>query len=141
MASDSTRTLAFVLSLVGGLVIIAGSVIMAFLWTSGSSYGMYYGMGPGMMRGYWFGSSSGWMLGLFIVSLICGILVLIGAVMLNARPQEPVAWGIVVLVFAIISFVGMGGYIIGALLGIAGGAIALSYRTSNTVQKESAPPA
>lgn len=137
MASDSTRTLTFVLSLIGGLVIIAGSLIMVLFWNSGFPYRMYYGMGPGMMGGYWFGSSSGWMLGLFIIALISGVIVLIGAIMLNARPQERVTWGIVVIVFAIISLVGMGGYIIGALLGIAGGAIALSYRMRSTAQKES----
>ena len=62
------------------------------------------------------------------VSLISGIIVLAGAVMLRARPQEHIAWGVVILVFSIVSFAGMGGYFIGALLGIAGGALALSYR-------------
>ncbi len=129
MTSSYKGNLAFVFSLIGGLVITVASLFEVLFNGSVFPYGMPYGMGHGMMGGYWFGYGSSWMLGLFVVSLICGILVLIGAIMLNSRPQEHVAWGIVVLIFAIISFTGMGGFIIGALLGIAGGAIALSYKT------------
>jgi len=136
MSANSLHTVAFVLSLVGGIVIIAGSVIALFLLAYGSPYGTYYGMGMGMMGGYWFGYGSGWMWSLTLVSLVCGVLVLIGAVMLNANPQEHVAWGTVVLVFSIASFTGMGGYFIGAILGIAGGAIALSYRKPSISKKE-----
>ncbi len=86
-------------------------------------------MGPGMMSRFGFGyGSSGWMIGFSVAALVCGILVVIGAIMLNARPTEHIAWGIIVLIFSIVSFIGMGGYFIGAILGIAGGAIALSYR-------------
>ncbi len=111
---------------------MAGSLIEVFLSAFGSPYGTYYGMGPGMMGGYWFGYGSAWMWGLGLVALVCGVIVLIGAIMLNARPQEHIAWGIIVLVFSIASFIGMGGYFIGAILGIAGGAIALSYRRTTT---------
>lgn len=136
MSSSSLHMTAFVLSLIGGVIIIVGSVIAALLPTLGSPYGMFYGMGPGMMDGYWPGYGSGWMLGLILASLVCGILVLLGAIMLNARPAEHVAWGIIVLIFSIASFIGMGGYFVGAILGIAGGAVALSYRTTRTAQRE-----
>jgi hypothetical protein len=52
----------------------------------------------------------------------------IGAAMLRAHPQEHTMWGTVIIVFSAISFVGKGGFIIGALLGIIGGAFAISYR-------------
>ena len=132
MSSNSMRTTAFILSLIGGLVITVGSAVATFLSAYGSPYGTYYGMGPGMMGGFGFGYGSGWMVGFSIVSLVFGILVVIGAIMLNARPVEHVTWGIIVLIFSIASFIGMGGYFIGAILGIAGGAIALSYRTPTT---------
>jgi hypothetical protein len=122
---------AFILSLIGGLVIVLGSAIAAFLSAFGSPYGTYYGMGPGMMGGYGygFGYGSGWLFGFSLAALVCGILVVVGAVMLNARPAEHIAWGIIVLIFSVASFIGMGGYFIGAILGVAGGAVALSYRT------------
>ncbi len=68
------------------------------------------------------------MMGFELVGLISGAFVLIGAIMIRMRPSEHVAWGVIVLVFSITSFLGMGGFMIGALLGIAGGALALSWR-------------
>jgi CDP-diglyceride synthetase len=137
MSAVSLRLTAFVLSLIGGIVIVAGSAIAAFLSTFGSPYGTYYGMGPGMMGGfgYMYGYGLGWMLGLSLIALVSGIVVLVGAVMLNSRPEEHVTWGIIVLVFSLVSFVGMGGYFIGAILGTAGGAIALSYRAQSKTQE------
>src|SRR3990170_1390428 len=84
----------------------------------------------------------------FVLSLIGGILMLInggmsfmmltfygadfgfmwgtiGALMLNYRPAERRSWGIVILIFSVISFLGMGGFFIGAILGVIGGALAL----------------
>ena len=131
------HTTAFILSLIGGLVIVIGSAIETLLLAFGSYNGIYYGMGPGMMSGYGFyGFGLGWMTILSLIALVFGIVVLIGAIMLNARPSEHITWGIIVLVFSIASFIGMGGYFIGAILGLAGGAIALSYRASTTAKKE-----
>jgi uncharacterized membrane protein YhaH (DUF805 family) len=121
---------AFILSLIGGIVIVVGSTIEALFLAFASYNGTYYGMGPGMMSGYGFyGYGAGWMTMLSLIALVFGIIVLIGAIMLNARPVENITWGIIILVFSIASFIGMGGYFIGAVLGIAGGAIALSYRS------------
>lgn len=130
MSSQSMHTTAFILSLIGGIIIVAGSAIAAFLSAFGLPYGTYYGLGLGMMSrfGFGYGYSSGWIIGFSVAALVCGILVVISAIMLNARPTEHIAWGIIVLIFSIVSSIGMGGYFIGAILGIAGGAIALNYR-------------
>jgi len=69
--------------------------------------------------------------GLSVVGLVCGVLVLIGAIMLNTRPNDHFTRGIIVLIFSIVSFIGMGGYFMGVIVGIAGGAIALSCRATN----------
>lgn len=130
MSSKSIHTTAFILSLIGGLIIVIGIAIEALLLSFGSYSGTYYGMGPGMMSGYGFyGNGSGWMTGFSLLSLVFGIIVVIGAIMLNARPTQHVTWGIIVLVFSVASLMGMGGYFIGAVLGLAGGAIALSYKS------------
>jgi hypothetical protein len=63
-----------------------------------------------------------------LIGVVSGTIVTIGAVMLNARPAEHTAWGAIILVFSIISFLSMGGFFIGAILGLAGGAFALSWR-------------
>ena len=74
-----------------------------------------------------FGLPFGFMSGLMLVGLVSGIIVILSAVMLNARPGEHWAWGVIILVFSIISYLGMGGFFVGAILGINGGAFALSW--------------
>ena len=91
------------------------------------------GIMDGMMGGYQgmmgsFGLPFGLMGGLILVGLVSGIFVILGAVMLNSRPAEHTGWGTVILVFSITSFLGMGGFLIGAILGIVGGAFAISWR-------------
>jgi len=127
---------AFILSLIGGILMLVGGLISSFWFMSGGLGlgGMMGGFG-GMMGGYQsmmgsFGVSFGLMAGLSLIGLISGILVIVGALMLNARPTEHTAWGMIILVFSIISLVGIGGFFIGAILGIVGGAFALSWRPS-----------
>jgi len=60
------------------------------------------------------------------VGLICGVLVLLGAMMLRSRPVNRKMWGIIVVVFSIPSVLSGGGFVIGFILGIIGGALALS---------------
>ena len=56
------------------------------------------------------------------VGLICGVLVLFGAIMLQGRLEHKRVWGIMVLVFSILGYVTGGGFIIGSILSIIGGA-------------------
>jgi hypothetical protein len=67
---------------------------------------------------------------------VSGILVLISAIMLHIRPGEATRglracclwWGSIILVFSVVSFFGgsMGGFLVGAILGVVGGALALA---------------
>ena len=126
MSSQETPLTAFILSLIGGAFILASGFVMS-LW---SLYGgpWFNGMMGGMAMMGGFGFPSNLMVGFELVGLISGALVVIGAIMMRVHPTEHVAWGVIVLVFSITSFLGMGGFMIGALLGIAGGALALSWR-------------
>ena len=127
MSSQTFSTTAFILSLIGGLIIVVGGLMSLLFYSYGWPYygGMMGGWG-GMMGGYgYFGGST---IAFSIIGIVSGIIVAIGAVMLNARPAEHTAWGAIIIIFSIISFFGMGGFFIGAILGIAGGALALSYR-------------
>jgi len=99
----------------------------------------------GMMGEFWhmmvinyempggFFSPYGFMGGYSIIGIISGILVIIGAIMLDTHPTDHITWGIVILVFSAISFFGMGGFFIGAILSIVGGALAISWRPTKTV--------
>ena len=128
--SERRSSPSFGLSLLGGILIILGSAVTPIFFGNlyprvcGPGGGMMCGIGGGMMR--WWGSPmfmGGWF---FSVPLISGILVIIGAILMNIRPQETTTWGIMVLLFSIIGFTGMSFSILGSILGIIGGAIALN---------------
>lgn len=102
-----------------------------YLWSGGVGFG--YGMFGGMMGGYQgiigsYGAPFGFMSGLVFIGLISGLAVTIGALLLNSRPARHVTWGTLILVFSLIGFLGMDGFFIGAILGVVGGALALSWR-------------
>ncbi|MEM3058478.1 MAG: zinc ribbon domain-containing protein [Methanomassiliicoccales archaeon] len=57
--------------------------------------------------------------------LIFGLIVFIAAIKLNQKPEEHLMWGVVILVFSILSIVIGGGFIIGLILGFIGGLLAI----------------
>lgn len=148
MESRELSVAAFVLSLIAGILILVGGFLASWwfmVWQYGyNGYdgmmgdgmmgaGGFGGMMSGLMDGFQnmmhgFGFPLGYMAGLSFIGLIAGAIVIIGALMLRAHPAEHVTWGSIVLAFLVISFFGMGGFYIGALLGIAGGALALRFR-------------
>ncbi len=134
MSLQDMSGIAFILSLTAGtLMLVSGALSTIWFMSEGfDAHGMMGGF-DGMMGSHQtmmggFGVALSFMGGLFFLGLLSGIVVIVGALMLNARPAEHLAWGTLILAFSIISFLGMGGFYIGALLGIAGGAIALSWR-------------
>jgi hypothetical protein len=114
-------TAAFVLSLLGGLwMLAAGGMMGGFGW--GGMMGGWQGMhgwmwGRGGIRGFgllwpWFG-------------IFAGIAVLVGAVMLYVRPEQRRSWGVVILVAsALYMIIGMMDLLAGTL-GVIGGVLAL----------------
>jgi hypothetical protein len=120
-------SIAFDMSLASGVIIIFGSVMPWLFFTNFQASPMGWMMSGRGMMGWWAGPGFGgsWFL---LLPLIAGIIVLMGAIMINVRPQEKRIWGVLVLVFSIIGFTGMGFSILGAILGIIGGIIALSER-------------
>ena len=134
MGANQGSIPAFILALIGGLIVLLYSLfsIVAF-----GIYGPYWngtgGWMGGMMGGFHdfmgiYGGSYEFFAVLTIIGLVCGILIVASAALLRARPQEHGLWGTLIIVFSAISFVGMGGFFIGAVLGIIGGVLAIVYR-------------
>ncbi len=122
-------TAAFVLSLIAGILILLGGILGAIVGIIG---GAMVGAIPGL----------GWLGGLIValglIGLIFGILVIVGAVMINSGERDKVKTGsIIVLIFSILSlFVGgTGGFVIGFILGLIGSILGLTWKPS-----EEAPP-
>lgn len=63
------------------------------------------------------------------VGLVFGILVLLGAIMLHSKPASKKIWSIIIVMFSVPSVITGGGFIIGFILGIIGGAKALKWET------------
>jgi len=134
MGTNQGPTTSYILSLIGGIIVLLYSLMSLVMF---GLYGPYWdGIGGwmgGMMGRYhnFMGIDSGstqFMAVISLVGLVSGVIMVVGAAMLRTRPQEHAMWGAVIIVFSALSFVGMGGFFIGALLGIIGGAFAISYR-------------
>ncbi len=131
MESAEKPNVAFILSLVGGLLIFVGSAVSIVWFSVGSApFGGYWGMMSGWhgMTGS-YGFAYDYLLVLSVLGLACGVIVVVGGFMLSLRPLEHVTWGVLIVIFSAISFVSMGGWFVGAILGIVGGALALAWRS------------
>ncbi len=117
----------FVLSLLAGLLILAGGGMMA-VFSSVPYYGGMMAGYDGMMNGYYpmmGGYGGGWFYAFSAEGIISGILV---TILLYAEPGRAYTWGVLILVFSALSFFGMGGFMLGALLGGVGGMLAVTWK-------------
>lgn len=117
----------FVLSLVSGVLIILGALMpLVFM-------GSYRDMGGMMGDSRPDGVLNTDSLSFHILGVGVGVAVLVGAFMLNSRPSQHATWGALVLIFAALSpFGAMGGFGIGMLAGLIGGAWAIAWRPSSS---------
>ncbi|MCP8322816.1 MAG: DUF6114 domain-containing protein [Candidatus Methylarchaceae archaeon HK02M2] len=127
----------FALSFTAGILILLGGV-WGWVWMSGETVhwgNMPFGMmdewmhgWEDMMHGIGFTDET---FGIFsIIGLISGILILLSSVLLYSKPKDHIAWGIVIIIFSALSLFGMGGFVLGALLGLAGGILAIVWEHS-----------
>jgi Family of unknown function (DUF6114) len=137
MAASQRLNFAFVVSLVGSLIVLIASLVNFIWFLSGeANFGGFGNFMRGAMSGYHsfmgsYGSSNSFLAEISVVSLVCGVIILIGATMLKVDPHKSTMWAIIIIVFSVISFVGMGGYFIGAVLAVVGGAFVLSTKQTN----------
>ncbi len=124
-------TAAFVLSLIGGIFVLIEGIIIAaavsFIAGSFAVVGFLFAAGIAAAVG--------------VVYLIFGVIMIYGAVMINSGEPGRVRTGsILVLIFAIISLVGLGGFFLGFLLGLIGAILGLTWKPSATATPPPAPP-
>ena len=122
---DQKPTGAVVLSLLAGIfIVIGGGVRLAV----GALMGRY-GASRGMMGGFGFGLFARTLRGLGIgfrltglLAVVFGVIVIVAALLLYFHPSGHVAWGVLILIFSILSIFGS---FIGIVLGIIGGIFAI----------------
>src|SRR3989337_3306847 len=100
MNTQARPSIAFMLSLIGGIFIVLGSLFSFLMYSFWGTWGWGM-MGPWMMGGY--GFPYGFMWGFSLVALIAGLIVILGAIMLQTRPADNILWGSMVLIFSIVS--------------------------------------
>jgi len=132
----------FILSLIAGIFILLGAIVMSMFTLGATSMtGTMSGM-AGMMLGMYGGMSMGMMMGfapaLTVLGLASGVMVLLGSAMLYSRPSESQLWGAIILAFSVVSILGgMGGFLVGLILGVASGLLALTWKPPYTANRAS----
>jgi hypothetical protein len=66
--------------------------------------------------------------GVGLAGLVSGLVVLGSGVMLRVYPSQSVLFGVLMVLFSVLGFVGTGGFVAGAVLGIAGGVMTLRWQ-------------
>jgi hypothetical protein len=108
---------AFSLSLMAGILIVCNAVAVG---VAGAYFPWIFPTLPGSDNNATVPFTT-----ISVIALICGALILFAAIMLRTKPENKKAWGILVIVFSIPSVVTGGGFIVGFILGIVGGFLAL----------------
>ncbi len=67
-----------------------------------------------------------------VLLILCGVLVLVSAVVMSFRSHQYPAWGTIIVVFSVVGLFAGGNLItgMGSVLGIIGGLLAITYRTT-----------
>ena len=114
---------AFILSMLAGIFIVSSAALRLAIRAFFRSYGSYIGTynGTHMMGGF------GFSLLRSIITLVFGIIVIVSALMLYRRPQRHRLCGILIMIFSVLS-----GGIIGVLLGLVGGILAIIWKPPAT---------
>lgn len=120
-AQVKKATAGFIISLIAGILILINGLAWFALRSFVSSF-MPIGV-PGV--GDVAAAAEATLALLGAIGVIFGIIVLVGAILIY-MPGKEVVGGILVLIFSILSIVSFGGFIIGLILGIIGGALGIA---------------
>jgi len=120
MSGSGKLARAFTLSLTAGILILCNS---ALLGAAATWFPWVIPTLPGSADNSTIPFAS-----LTAIGLVCGVLVLLGAIMLRSKPANRKVWSITIIVFSVPSVITGGGFIIGFILGIIGGVLAFSWK-------------
>lgn len=107
---------AYILSLIGGIFILLAGLATAALYAAGAF--LIFAFFPGL---------GALLIGLAVLALIFGVIIIYGAFRLKNHPESAKTWGVLILVLALLSWIGGGGFFIGFLLALIGGILALTW--------------
>ena len=123
----------------GSILALAGSVLMVLcgtllMWVSSAILPNVsfpnVNTPPQISPGSIHAIASGIVGGVGLFGFVAGAIVLAAAVLVLAVPSQRTVWGVLIVVFSALSFLGAGGFFIGAVLGIVGGILTLRWKPS-----------
>jgi hypothetical protein len=111
-------TIAFVLGFVGGMIILVSGVLVGVILLVAGTLTL---TPPGPAAVF---------AGLF--SILDGVVVIIGSTLTYVNPRNHTIWGILVSVLSVASWItpSYGGFLVGLILGLAGGILAITWKES-----------
>ena len=124
LSGGSYPSLAYLLSLIGAILILVGAAYEIYLGALIAGY-----LGTYSYLGYGYGGFLLVFLIFGIIALIFGLIVLVLAMRLKRNPAASQMTGILIIVFSLLSFIGDGFYI-GSVLALIGGILALIWKPS-----------
>ena len=114
MEPEDHPTGAGVLTIIGGIFILLGGIAELAIGSAVSAVGL--------------GQSGGVLVGLGALGILMGILILIFGIVILVSYENTVGYGIVVIIFSIISLASsLGGFVIGFILALIGGILAITW--------------
>jgi len=129
MNTNRKPTAAFVLSLIAGITVIFTSSLWCIWlttnwnmhWMDEAMHGWEEHMYAWNLRGFTY------ILG--IIGIISGIMIVAASIMLYLKTTSHELWGALIIVFSVTSILScMGGFGIGLILGVSGGALAIFWK-------------
>lgn len=129
------------LSLLGGIIIFLVGIVFLAIWSLISAFA---GAANADQVPGWVGvSMTATTVGL--IGVVTGLLVIVSGVMMYVQPKQHVIWGVLALVFSIVSILGFGGLFLGLLLGVVGGILGIVFKPAQPMaapmpQQWQAPP-
>jgi len=111
---------AYLVSLLGGVFLVLGGLTDLATGALLRSAGLeVVGLGTG---------GKILLLGLGVVGLAVGLIVVYGALQIRNRPETAHTWGVLIVAFSLVSLVGSSGFLVGLVLGLIGGILALRWQ-------------
>jgi Family of unknown function (DUF6114) len=119
MTANSTPVAAFVISLLGGVFILAGGlVVLVQFLTVAPSAGIFLGVSSVYLP---------------LLGVIVGPAIILLAVLFYRRPEHPGIYGGLVIALSLVSYASfLGGLFAGLILGVVGGVLILTWHPSKS---------
>ncbi|HTT44657.1 MAG TPA: DUF6114 domain-containing protein [Thermoplasmata archaeon] len=125
-SGDEAPTAAAVLSIIGGIFILLGGIAEVFIGAAVSSVTL--------------GEQGQGLTALGVLGALMGIFILVLGILLFTSPDSHITYGVLILIFSLISLTSfLGGFVLGFLLSLIGAILALTWHPDEIIYVQEPP--